>query len=93
MSVNLHALIEDAESGIKYGMMLTRVSRGITSTATLAVGERINFSGVLCDITEIIHEHAAPISPHAPNSHVFVKFEPLTEEQQTILHRHGFDRV
>ena len=91
MSWNIHAEVKNIETEELIPITLVRANRGITSTALVAVNDVITFDGIEARVMRVVHEHAAPQSPHAPNSHVYVRFldEIGADEQDTLL-RHGF---
>jgi len=93
MSFNLHAVVERRELEREVmPMTLTRASRGITSTAYIAVGESISFDGLYGEVMQIVHDHV-PGGDHsrAPNSHAYIEFGPLDEDEIDVLLRHGWE--
>jgi len=90
--MNLHAAIEDRENDNRViPITLLRAARGITTSANLGIGETVSFDGLRCKVTDIIHEHAAPQTPQAPNSHVYVEFpDPMGQDEFDLLLRHGW---
>ncbi len=94
MSANLLVSVERAEGedqGSTQPMILTRVSRGITSTAMIAIGETVGFGPLLCKIVDIVHHHAPPQTSLAPNSVMYGSFNrAVSDDEIEILRHHGF---
>lgn len=72
-------------------MVLVRASRGFTSTATVGVGDKLSFSGIIMAVYSIVHGHSPPMTDRAPISTAYAKPEhPLSEGEVEVLRHHGF---
>ena len=92
MSWNIALAVEQEEHQRELRpMILTRASRGITHSATIAAGDIVDFSGIHTRITQVVHKHSAAATPEiAPNSVAYATCDPLSDGEIEVLIGHGF---
>lgn len=94
MSWHLQVLVEEindhGEVNLMHVLQLNRAARGFTHSANIAVGDYLNFEGIVLEVQTITHHHVAPHQTAGPNSIATCRRVALTPREIDKLRAHGF---